>query len=94
MLWGDGHTGGQDAQRLAEFQALSYSPSYIMGFYEPDCYPPMSSDIDPSTGEFVISSQQYPPDMLSCRALGVHHCPAPDQRRLDTAQPGHVQAER
>ncbi|CAD6565070.1 MAG: hypothetical protein TREMPRED_000796 [Tremellales sp. Tagirdzhanova-0007] len=60
MLWGDGHTGGQDAQRLAEFQALSYSPSYIMGFYEPDCYPPMSSDIDPSTAAALWESTIVP----------------------------------
>lgn len=54
MLWGNGHTGGQDSGRLSEFQSLSYSPKYIMGFYEPDCYPPMSSDLDPDSGESCL----------------------------------------
>lgn len=49
MLWGDGHTGDQDATRLAEFKALDYHPAYIMGFYEPDCDPPMSSAMDSSS---------------------------------------------
>jgi len=56
MLWGDGHTSAEDAQRVADFKALSYSPAYIMGFYEPDCSPPMSSDLNPSSGMLSCTS--------------------------------------
>jgi len=46
-LWGNGHTGDEDSTRLSEFKAISNNPSYVQGFYEPDCSPPMSSEIDP-----------------------------------------------
>ena len=54
MLWGNGAQGDQDAGRLSAFKALTQSPAYIMGFYEPDCLPPMSSAIDPIVGECGI----------------------------------------
>ncbi len=54
MLWGDAATGSQDATRLADFTSLAGNPKYVMGFYEPDCSPPMSSDIDPAVGEPMI----------------------------------------
>lgn len=50
QLWGDGHTGGDDATRLAAFKGLTSTPGYMQGFYEADCTPPMSCDISsPST---------------------------------------------
>ena len=48
-LWGAGTQGDQDSTRLANFKAISYTPDYVQGFYEPDCSPPMSSAIDPYT---------------------------------------------
>lgn len=49
QLWGDGHQGGDDADRLASFKALTTTPQYMMGFYEPDFHPPDSSDISSSS---------------------------------------------
>ena len=56
QLWGDGQTCLSDtnnAERLQQFKAnvSDYTPSIMMGFYEPDCDCPMSSSIsDPTTG--------------------------------------------
>eukprot|EP00026_Physarum_polycephalum_P014692 Phypoly_transcript_15238.p1 GENE.Phypoly_transcript_15238~~Phypoly_transcript_15238.p1 ORF type:complete len:281 (-),score=43.53 Phypoly_transcript_15238:52-894(-) len=50
MLWGDGQTGPQDAQRLAQFKALNYTPAYILSYEEPDCSPPWSSGVPVDTG--------------------------------------------
>lgn len=46
-VWGNGHTGEQDASRLWNFENINWNPEYVQGFYEPDCSPPMSSAIDP-----------------------------------------------
>lgn len=53
MLWGDGHTSHQDAQRYQEFQKLNTTPKYVLGFNEPDCSPPDSSSIDEDRGAQV-----------------------------------------
>lgn len=45
MLWGDGDASDLDAQRYQDFQTLSSTPTYLLGFNEPDCPPPDSSDI-------------------------------------------------
>lgn len=94
-LWGDGHLGdvGQDAQRLAEFKALSYSPQYIQGFYEPDCLAPMSSDIDPATGEWIGNKRLFLADERSCRSMGIPNCTPPKQRRISPPQPRNVQTK-
>ncbi|GFZ44057.1 hypothetical protein JCM24511_01778 [Saitozyma sp. JCM 24511] len=37
MIWGAGTADSTDAARLAEFEAMNWNPSYIIGFEEPDC---------------------------------------------------------
>ena len=49
-LWGNGQSGeSQDWSRLQAFEQMNWNPTWVQGFYEPDCSPPMSSSIDPST---------------------------------------------
>ena len=55
QLWGNGKScpSTHNAQRLEQFQAnvSDFTPKIMMGFYEPDCDCPMSSDMsDPVTG--------------------------------------------
>jgi len=50
MLWGDGQDDAQDAQRFAEFKALTYTPQYVLSYEEPDCSPPWSSGVPIGTG--------------------------------------------
>ncbi|ADV21461.1 hypothetical protein I305_03533 [Cryptococcus gattii E566] len=45
MLWGAGTVDSTDASRLAAFKALTSTPEYIIGFEEPDCSTPGSSNI-------------------------------------------------
>lgn len=45
MLWGAGSVDSTDASRLAAFKALTSTPEYIIGFEEPDCSTPGSSNI-------------------------------------------------
>ncbi len=50
MLWGNGHRGAvqNDAARFAEFTgkwSASNAPQYAIGFNEPDCSTPESSDL-------------------------------------------------
>lgn len=40
MLWGSGNNGDQDAQRYADFQKLTDTPQFLLGFNEPDCNSP------------------------------------------------------
>lgn len=37
MLWGGGWNGDEDAKRLKEFQQMTGTPKYLLGFNEPDC---------------------------------------------------------
>ncbi|TFK40121.1 hypothetical protein BDQ12DRAFT_602247 [Crucibulum laeve] len=37
MLWGGGHADAQDAARLSQFESLSTTPAYVLGYEEPDC---------------------------------------------------------
>ncbi|ORY34587.1 glycosyl hydrolase catalytic core-domain-containing protein [Naematelia encephala] len=61
MLWGDGNSGmSDDWSRLEAFKSLTDSPDYILGFYEPDCSPPMSSDIDPTVAAPLWNSLIVP----------------------------------
>lgn len=53
MLWGDGHVSDGDALRYHEFLNLTTTPRYILGFEEPDCSPPDSSDIASNKGAQV-----------------------------------------
>lgn len=53
MLWGDGDASDQDAQRYQDFQNLDTTPTYLLGFNEPDCSPPDSSSIDEDKGAQV-----------------------------------------
>jgi hypothetical protein len=53
MLWGDGDASDEDAQRYQEFQNLDTTPTYLLGFNEPDCAPPDSSSIDDDKGAQV-----------------------------------------
>nr|ODO04291.1 hypothetical protein L204_00649 [Cryptococcus depauperatus CBS 7855] len=45
MLWGAGAVDQKDAERLAAFKAITDTPTYIIGFEEPDCSTPGSSNI-------------------------------------------------
>jgi Glycosyl hydrolase catalytic core len=53
MLWGDGEVSSGDALRYQEFLNLTTTPQYILGFEEPDCAPPDSSDIATGKGAQV-----------------------------------------
>ncbi|UZP42869.1 hypothetical protein NXS19_010685 [Fusarium pseudograminearum] len=37
MLWGSGQNGPQDSKRFSEFGNLKETPTYLLGFNEPDC---------------------------------------------------------
>jgi hypothetical protein len=53
MLWGDGTVSDGDALRYQEFLNLTTTPQYILGYEEPDCSPPDSSDIASDKGAEV-----------------------------------------
>lgn len=53
MLWGDGTVSDQDSTRYQEFLNMTTTPQYILGYEEPDCSPPSSSDIASDTGAQV-----------------------------------------
>lgn len=50
MLWGAGTVDSTDASRLSAFKALTTAPQYIIGFEEPDCSTPGSSNIAVADG--------------------------------------------
>jgi hypothetical protein len=60
MCWGDGHTGATDLNRFNEFKAITDTPEFMMGFYEPDWTPPDSSDVNTSTAA-TIWNQYFAP---------------------------------
>lgn len=53
MLWGDGKASDLDHQRFQAFQKITETPTYLLGFNEPDCGPPDSSNIDVDTAAQV-----------------------------------------
>lgn len=54
MLWGAGTVDSTDASRLAAFKALTSTPEYIIGFEEPDCSTPGSSNIAVADGGSIL----------------------------------------
>lgn len=50
MLWGDGHQGQFDADRLRAFQNLRSTPHYLLGPNEPDCPGTYSADLRVAQG--------------------------------------------
>lgn len=37
MLWGGGSADSTDAARLRQFESLTTTPPYVLGYEEPDC---------------------------------------------------------
>ncbi|KAG5657022.1 hypothetical protein KAF25_011191 [Fusarium avenaceum] len=37
MLWGSGQNGAQDSKRFSDFSNMKETPTYLLGFNEPDC---------------------------------------------------------
>lgn len=69
MLWGAGTVDSTDASRLASFKALSSTPEYIIGFEEPDCSTPGSSNIAVADGESVL--------LLMCEKMLIRNAQLP-----------------
>lgn len=66
MLWGDGSADATDASRLAEFEAMTVTPDYILGFEEPDC----SSGSGSSGINYTTAAKVWDEDIAPWAAKG------------------------
>ncbi|OWZ60242.1 hypothetical protein LQV05_000226 [Cryptococcus neoformans] len=75
MLWGGGSADGTDSARLVAFQALADTPSYIIGFEEPDCAAGSgSSGLDVATGIALWDSLIAPKGEAGTILVGPSMC--------------------
>ncbi|KAL0250524.1 hypothetical protein I308_102702 [Cryptococcus tetragattii IND107] len=75
MLWGGGIADATDAARLVAFEALGHTPSYIIGFEEPDCAAGSgSSGLDVATGIALWDSLVAPKGEAGAILVGPSMC--------------------
>ncbi|GFZ49828.1 LOW QUALITY PROTEIN: hypothetical protein JCM24511_07231 [Saitozyma sp. JCM 24511] len=79
MLWGNGHVDSTDASRLAEFEALTTTPQWIIGPEEPDCSTTGSADMSVSDTATLWNAQMAPKGAAGSLLLSPSMCKQADE---------------
>lgn len=76
MIWGAGTADGTDHARLQEFKGISHTPSYIIGFEEPDCAAGSgSAGFDVATGKYIPLFHYTQQARPKFRRIALGSCP-------------------
>lgn len=79
MLWGNGHVDSTDASRLAEFEALTTTPQWIIGPEEPDCSTTGSADMSVADTATLWNAQMAPKGAAGSLLLSPSMCKQADE---------------
>jgi hypothetical protein len=79
MLWGDGHVDSTDSSRLAEFEALTTTPQWIIGPEEPDCSTTGSASMSVAETATLWNAQMAPKGAAGSLLLSPSMCKQADE---------------